>query len=42
LYSVPVCEKLITVPVIVALCDAALRIVVLLCAMAVIYGVFLS
>ena len=42
LYSVPVLVKLITVPLRVALCDVALTIVVLVCAMAVIYGVFLS
>jgi hypothetical protein len=41
LYWVPVLVKLITVPVILALCGVALCIVVLVCAMAVIYGVLL-
>jgi hypothetical protein len=41
LYSVPVLAKLITVPVMVDLWAVTGCIVVLVCAMAVIYGVFL-
>jgi hypothetical protein len=41
LYSVPVLAKLITVPVMVDLWAVVGCIVVLVCAMAVIYGVFL-